>query len=60
MKFTATLRKAGKKRNKGQSLAEYALIIGTIAVLCIATLQALGGTIQGQLAALDAGIAGAF
>lgn len=34
---------------KGQGLAEYGLIIGLIAVICIASLNATGGSIKGLL-----------
>jgi len=34
---------------KGQGLAEYALILALIAVLCIAAVLFLGGAIQGIL-----------
>ncbi|MBX2861709.1 MAG: Flp family type IVb pilin [Vampirovibrio sp.] len=34
------------KKNKGQSLAEYGLILGLIAVFCIGALQVLGTNIS--------------
>ena len=35
-----------KKKEKGQSLAEYGLILGLIAVVCIAALTTMGGQLQ--------------
>ncbi len=37
------------RSEKGQGLAEYALILALIAVLCIAAVLFLGGAIQGIL-----------
>lgn len=41
--------KLNRKRSKGQSLAEYALILALVAAVCVGALQALGGSITGQL-----------
>jgi len=49
-----------KKRqvSKGQSLTEYGLILALIAVVCIGTVQNLGGAIKTKLAGLTASISG--
>ncbi|HUG48941.1 MAG TPA: Flp family type IVb pilin [Candidatus Limnocylindria bacterium] len=41
-----------EEREAGQGLAEYALILGLIAVLTIAALMFLGGGIQAALSAV--------
>ncbi len=46
--FLATRSKKGKK-DKGQSLAEYGLILALVAVFCIVALQTLGGSIDSML-----------
>lgn len=33
----------------GQGLAEYGLILGLVAVVCVAALQSLGGAVSGSL-----------
>ena len=48
-----------KKAQKGQSLAEYGLILALIAVFCIAALTTLGGSISQMLQKLAGDIAGA-
>ncbi|HEY1168052.1 MAG TPA: hypothetical protein VGE81_03585 [Candidatus Limnocylindrales bacterium] len=40
------------RSDRGQGLAEYALILGLIAVICLATLSFLGGQIQTILSTL--------
>lgn len=45
-----------KKREKGQSLAEYGLILALVAVFCIAALQLLGGSITTMLNNLSGAI----
>lgn len=35
-----------KLKNKGQSLVEYALIVGLIAIVAIAALNAMGGKVK--------------
>lgn len=40
------------KDEDGQALAEYGLILGLIAVVCIAALTAIGLAIQGELGAI--------
>lgn len=41
-----------QKRQRGQSLSEYLLILGLIAVTSIAVVGTLGSTIRGQVAAM--------
>jgi pilus assembly protein Flp/PilA len=41
---------------KGQGLAEYGLILGLIAVLCIAAVLFLSGKIQGLLSSVGSSI----
>jgi Flp pilus assembly pilin Flp len=38
---------------KGQTMAEYALIMAAVAILCIAAYQALGGGITGLVTTVD-------
>jgi pilus assembly protein Flp/PilA len=49
-----------KRSKKGQSLAEYGLILALIAVICIGGLTALGGQINGGLTTLSGTIGGAL
>lgn len=49
--------KKGKKE-KGQSLVEYGLILALVAVFCMAALQTLGGSISGMLENLAGTIGG--
>jgi pilus assembly protein Flp/PilA len=51
-------RLATRSAKKGQSLAEYGLILALVAVLCIASLQLLGGNIQTMLNNLANSIGG--
>jgi pilus assembly protein Flp/PilA len=46
------------KKQKGQSLAEYGLILALIAVFCIAALTTLGGNISTMLQGLASTIGG--
>jgi len=48
------------RRQEGQDLTEYALIIGLIVVVCIAALAVLGGAISGLLAQVAAALSGAM
>jgi Flp pilus assembly pilin Flp len=41
-----------RKREEGQALVEYALILSLIAVVCIGVLTALGTGVQAQLQAI--------
>ena len=50
--------KLKKKKSKGQSLAEYGLIIALIAVAAIAAVGGLGGAIANQFGALAGAIGG--
>jgi Flp pilus assembly pilin Flp len=51
MRF-ASGRKLGRRREAGQGLAEYALILGLIAVLAITALLFMGGAINTMLSSL--------
>lgn len=44
------------KREEGQGLAEYGLILALIAVVCILALTALGTGIAGTLSSVTAGL----
>jgi pilus assembly protein Flp/PilA len=57
-KLNATKRqpKQQPKRQKGQSLAEYGLILALIAVVAIAGLTQIGGSIRTQLGAVATSI----
>jgi pilus assembly protein Flp/PilA len=46
------------KDEEGQALAEYALILGLIAIVAIAALTLLGGAITGKLDVVNAGLGG--
>ena len=46
----------GRRKERGQGLAEYALILGLIAVVAIAALTFLGGTINDMLSTLNAAL----
>ena len=49
---------ASQKPAKGQSLAEYGLILALIAVVCIGALTGLGSTLSAKLGAISAAIGG--
>jgi pilus assembly protein Flp/PilA len=55
---TLQLRMLGKKSVKGQSLAEYGLILALVAVFCIGALQLLGGNVSTMVNNLATTIAG--
>jgi pilus assembly protein Flp/PilA len=59
MLISAQVWLATRKKNKGQSLAEYGLILALIAVFCIAALTTLGGSISQMLQKLAGDISGA-
>ena len=42
--------------DSGQGLAEYGLILGFIAVLCVAALVSVGGAIKGNINTIGSGI----
>ncbi len=48
------------KKNAGQTIAEYALIIGLVAVLIMGVMKIFGGSINAGFAKIAAMIAGAF
>jgi pilus assembly protein Flp/PilA len=47
---------ATRQKSKGQSLAEYGLILALVAVFCIGALQILGGSITKMLSGLSSTI----
>ena len=49
---------ATRKPSKGQSLAEYGLVLALIAVVCITALTTLGGNIKTKLSGLATTISG--
>ena len=51
--------KKKSKKDKGQSLAEYALILALVAVVCIPMLTTLGGNIGGTLTTISGQLGGA-
>ena len=46
------------KDEEGQALAEYALILGFIAIVAVTALTLVGGAITGKLGAVAAGFTG--
>lgn len=46
------------KRQRGQSLSEYLLILGLVAVTSIAVIGGLGSTVRAQIAAMTQELAG--
>jgi len=50
---------ATRKKSKGQSLAEYGLVLALIAVVCITALTTLGSNINQMLTGLASKISGA-
>ncbi len=56
--FQVWLAGRAQGRSKGQSLAEYGLILALIAVLCIGVLTTLGKNIQQMLTDLGTSIGG--
>ncbi|MEB3287384.1 MAG: hypothetical protein VKJ04_07765 [Vampirovibrionales bacterium] len=52
--------KMSKKKSKGQSLAEYGLILALIACACIAALTALGQDIDAGMSQISGAITGAI
>ncbi|HZD54767.1 MAG TPA: hypothetical protein VE080_00805 [Candidatus Aquicultoraceae bacterium] len=46
-----------KMKDEGQGLAEYALILVLIAIVCVAALVFLGGSISGVLSCIGSNIA---
>ena len=41
---------------KGAALVEYGLLVGLIAVVCVAAITTLGGTISGYFTAINAAL----
>ena len=44
------------KNDEGAALIEYGMLVGLIAVLCVAAVTTLGGTIQGYFIAINAAL----
>jgi pilus assembly protein Flp/PilA len=47
------------KEEKGQGMAEYALILAAIAVICVVAYQFLGDAITGKVDSVTEGLGGA-
>lgn len=56
--YVALQARLAARKNKGQSLAEYGLILALVAVFCIGALQVLGGSITQMLTGLASTIGG--
>ena len=50
--------KRGFRDEEGAALVEYGMLVGLIAVLCVAAVTTLGTTIQGYFVAINAALAG--
>lgn len=48
------------KRNAGQTIAEYALIIGLVVVIILAAMKIFGGSVTASFGKIAAKIASAF
>ena len=57
MQVEKKLEKKNGKKEKGASLVEYALLVALIAVVAIAGVRALGGSISAQYAGLSGSLA---
>jgi pilus assembly protein Flp/PilA len=44
------------KNDEGAALIEYGMLVGLIAVICVAAVQTLGGTILGYFTAINAAL----
>jgi Flp pilus assembly pilin Flp len=51
-RWARRFRRAGDGRSKGQGLAEYALILGLVAIVAIVALSFLGHGISGALSTI--------
>jgi pilus assembly protein Flp/PilA len=48
------------KNEEGAALVEYGLLVGLIAVVCLAAVQTLGGTINGVFGSINASLSAAL
>jgi pilus assembly protein Flp/PilA len=48
------------KNEEGASLVEYGMLVGLIAVVCLASVQALGLTVSGVFATINASLSAAL
>jgi pilus assembly protein Flp/PilA len=48
------------KNEEGAALVEYGLLVGLIAVVCLAAVQTLGGTINGVFTTINGALAAAL
>lgn len=58
LKFTKKVRKFLTGKEEGASLVEYGLLVGLIAVLCVAAITTLGTTVKGYFVAINTALAG--
>jgi pilus assembly protein Flp/PilA len=48
------------KNDEGAALVEYGLLVGLIAVVCLAAVHTLGGTINGVFGSINASLSAAL
>jgi Flp pilus assembly pilin Flp len=48
----------GSKKQRGQGMTEYIIIVALIAIAAIAVFSAFGGTIKGEIAQITGGLTG--
>lgn len=53
------LKSIARKKVKGQSLAEYGLILGLVSIIAIAALQTMGGEISNIMNNINTALSGA-
>ncbi len=51
--FLNTWLKAQTKSERGAAMVEYALLVALIAIVAIAALRVLGGTVSGEFSTID-------
>ncbi len=57
-RFSLSTRSAGRRKQFGQGMTEYIIIVALIAIGAIAVYSAFGRTVQSQMAAISNGLAG--
>ncbi len=54
--FLATWLQAQTKTERGAAMVEYALLLALIAIVAIAAITILGGTVSGEFSAINSGL----